>query len=310
MKPVVYLVIPCYNEEEALPRSLGVLEDALSRADAAPESRILLVDDGSRDKTWELIQTYHAENPRILGIKLAHNAGQQNALWAGMMEARKHADAVITIDCDLQDDPYVMGEMVKKYTEGCDVVYGVRSSRDTDKPFKRWSAHAYYSVMKKLGVELVYDHSEYRLLSRRALEALDEYGEVNLFLRAMVPTLGFRCEKVYYERSERVAGESKYPLIKMLSLAMQGITSFSDKPLMWVLLTGLLCMMLSGMALLAAVVAAVCGSVAGWVWVLLAVCLLGSAQIFAIGLVGTYVGKNYMETKHRPKYIVEEKHLK
>lgn len=305
MNPVVYVVVPCYNEEAALPSSVSVLLDALEKIGAAPESRLLLVDDGSRDHTWALIEEFHQKDHRIQGLKLAHNAGQQNAIWAGMMEARRMADAVITIDCDLQDDPYVMREMVQHYMEGCDVVYGVRSSRDTDRPFKRWTAHGYYSIMKSLGVEMVYDHSEYRLLSRRALEALDSYGEVNLFLRAMVPTLGYKSAKVYYERSQRIAGESKYPLSKMLSLAMQGITSFSDRPLAWVLTAGITSLFLSALAWIIAIFCAILGSVSGWVWVLLAVCLWSSVQLLAIGLVGSYVGKNYMETKKRPRYIID-----
>ena len=307
MRPVVYVVVPCYNEEAALPRSVGVLLSALEDTGASEESRLLLVDDGSRDDTWRIIEEFHERDGRVHGLKLAHNRGQQNALWAGMMEARPHADAVITIDCDLQDDPGAMREMVEKYRQGCDVVYGVRSSRDKDTAFKRTTAHAYYSVMRRLGVELVYDHSEYRLLSRRALDALSEYGEVNLFLRAMVPTLGLRTDRVYFERSERVAGESKYPVGKMVTLAIQGITSFSDKPLHWVLAAGGIGTALSLLALLIAAICALCGAaVPGWGWVLICLFLVGGAQLTAIGLVGDYVGKNYMETKRRPRYFVEE----
>ena len=308
MKPVIYVVVPCYNEEAALPRSVGVLLEELERIGADEKSRLLLVDDGSRDATWRIIEDFHRRDGRVCGLKLAHNAGQQNAMWAGMMEARSRADAVITIDCDLQDDPKVMRQLVEKFMSGCDVVYGVRSSRDKDTVFKRLSAHAYYSIMKMLGVELVYDHSEYRLLSRRALDALSQYGEVNLFLRAMVPTLGFRSDKVYYERQERVAGESKYPLSKMVSLAMQGITSFSDRPLAWVLAAGVMGVATGLFALLVAAVCAMCGvGVGGWAWVLMALWTMGGVQVLAIGLVGSYVGKIYMETKRRPRYIVDVK---
>ncbi len=307
MKPVIYVVVPCYNEEAVLPRSVGVLLEELGHAEVSEDSRVLLVDDGSRDTTWRIISDFHRRDGRVHGLKLAHNVGQQNAVWAGMMEARTKADAVITIDCDLQDDPKVMRQLVDKFREGCDVVYGVRSSRDKDTTFKRLSAHAYYSIMRSLGVELVYDHSEYRLLSKRALDALSQFGEVNLFLRAMVPTLGFKSDKVYYERQERVAGESKYPVSKMVSLAMQGITSFSDRPLSWVLAAGLLGAATGFAALLIAGICALCGAgVAGWAWVLLALWFVSGAQILAIGLVGSYVGKIYMETKRRPRYIVDE----
>lgn len=308
MSPVVYLVVPCYNEEEVIPHSAAKLLCVLGSMDVDPKSRVLFVDDGSRDRTWEKITDIHNSDFRAEGLKLSHNAGQQNAIWAGLMAAREVADAVITIDCDLQDDPDVMPEFIKAFREGCDVVYGVRSSRDTDTPFKRRSAHLYYSVMRALGVELVYDHSEYRLLSRRALEALSEYGEVNLFLRAMVPTLGFQTAKVYYQRRERVAGESKYPLRKMVALAAQGITSFSDKPLTWVLMAGALITLGGLTALFAAAVSALLGAPApGWGWVLICLWLLGGLQLLASGLIGEYVGKNYMETKRRPKYIVEKR---
>lgn len=308
MRPVISVVVPCYNEEAALPHSVNVLMDTIKSMDVAPESRLVLVDDGSRDHTWQLIERYHKEEPRIQGLKLTHNRGQQNALWAGLMECRAISDAVITIDCDLQDDPAAMREMVEKFKQGCDIVYGVRSSRHTDTAFKRTTAHAYYGIMKKLGVDLVYDHSEYRLMSRRALDALSEYGEVNLFLRAMVPTLGFTCDKVYYERRERVAGESKYPLGKMMSLAMQGITSFSDKPLVWITDAGIAGIIASAAALLACLIACLCGAdVRDLAWILLCLWLMGSVQLTAIGVVGQYVGRNYMETKHRPRYLLDKR---
>ena len=302
------IIVPCYNEQEVLPETVkrltAFLEDNGDLLGAG--SRILFVDDGSRDKTWEMIARYAKENGRVEGIKLAHNRGHQNALWAGMETAAGRFDCVITIDADLQDDVKAMRTFLKKFAAGADVVYGVRSKRDTDSFFKRFTAEGYYKLMKLLGAETVYNHADYRLLSNRALEALMEYGEVNLYLRGMVPLLGFNTETVYYERAERFAGESKYPLKKMLALAMQGATSFSVRPirLIWVL----------GLILLFA------SSLTGIVLLCIPGCQLGFGAfsvwfctglvLSALGLVGEYAGKIYAETKHRPRYAIMEKIIK
>ena len=309
--PVLYIVIPCYNEEEALPitaaRMAGLLNDLTGKNLIAPESRVTLVDDGSRDKTWEVICALNEKDKRFEGVKLAHNAGHMNALWAGMSMVCEHCDALVTIDADLQDDVNAIYGFLEKYREGCDVVYGVRNSRKTDTAFKRSTAQGFYKLMKKLGVEMVYNAADYRLLSRRAVEALLQFGEVNMFLRGMVPLLGFKSAEVYYERGERVAGESKYPLKKMVAFAVEGITSFSNKPIRFVTLLGLICALL-GVAMAVYVIVSLIGghSVAGWASTIMSIWLLGGFQLIALGLIGEYVGKIYMETKRRPKFILEE----
>ena len=313
-KPKLFIVIPCYNEQEALPitakRLVELTDDMIGRSVIDPESRIVLVDDGSRDDTWRAIEELHAGDGRFEGVKLAHNAGHMNALWAGMTLSAERCDCVITIDADLQDDVNAMYGFLEEYGKGADVVYGVRSSRKTDTAFKRTTAQGFYKLMKKLGVELVYNHADYRLLSRRALEALLSFGEVNMFLRGMVPMLGFNTAKVYYERGERVAGESKYPLKKMIAFAMEGITSLSNKPIRYVLLLGALCALLGlGMAVYVIVSLAKGHTVAGWASLMMSIWLLGGLQLMALGMIGEYVGKIYMETKRRPKFILEE-HLK
>ena len=312
--PKLFIVIPCYNEQEALPitaqRLVELTDDMIEKALISPESRIVLVDDGSRDDTWRVISDLHAQDPRFEGVKLAHNAGHMNALWAGMTLSADRCDCVISIDADLQDDVNAMYGFLEEYQKGADVVSGVRSSREKDTFFKRTTAQGFYKLMNKLGVEMVYNHADYRLLSRRALEALLSFGEVNMFLRGMVPMLGFKTAQVYYERGERVAGESKYPLKKMIAFAMEGITSLSNKPIRYVLLVGALCALLGLVMAVYVLVSLFSGnSVHGWASTMMSIWLLGGLQLMALGLIGEYVGKIYMETKRRPKFILEE-HLK
>ena len=308
---VLYIVIPCYNEEEALPitaeKLIALTDDMIGRDLIDANSRITLVDDGSRDRTWQVISDLCKRDKRFEGVKLAHNAGHMNALWAGMTMAAKKCDCVITIDADLQDDINAMYGFLEKYSEGADVVSGVRSSRKKDTFFKRTTAQGFYKLMNRMGVEMVYNHADYRLLSRRALEALLSFGEVNMLLRGMVPMLGFKTAIVEYERGERVAGESKYPLKKMIAFAMEGITSLSNKPIRLVTFAGLICGLL-GVVMAIYVLASLCRghSVAGWASIMMSIWLLGGMQLVALGLIGEYVGKIYMETKRRPKFILEE----
>ena len=308
--PVLYIIVPCYNEEEVLPETssrLIAFTDALiaeNQIDAG--SRILFVDDGSKDKTWPLIEGLAARAERVEGLKLAHNAGHQNALWAGMMSVRGKADAVVTIDADLQDDIEAMRGFLEKYREGCEVVYGVRSKRETDTAFKRVTAQGFYRVMQRMGVDMVYNHADYRLLGRRALDALSEFGEENMFLRGMVPLVGFKSAEVAYERGERFAGESKYPLKKMVAFAIDGITSFSIKPVRWVTLLGFLFALLGVVMAMYALISLISGQVvAGWTSMMISIWVIGGVQLIALGLIGEYVGKVYKEVKHRPKFIVE-----
>ena len=309
--PVLYIIVPCYNEEEVLPETsarLNELTGALileNQIDAA--SRILFVDDGSKDRTWALIEELAAREAGVEGLKLAHNAGHQNALWAGMMSVRGKADAVVTIDADLQDDINAIRGFLEKFREGCEVVYGVRSKRETDTAFKRMTAQGFYRLMQRMGVDMVYNHADYRLLGRRALDALSEFGEENMFLRGMVPLVGFQSAEVTYERGERFAGESKYPLKKMIAFAIEGITSFSIKPVRWVALIGFAFAFLGAVMALYALISLLCGqAVAGWTSMMVSIWIIGGVQLIALGLIGEYVGKVYKEVKHRPKYIVEE----
>ncbi len=309
--PVLFIVIPCYNEQEALPitarRLTELTDDMIARQIIDPASRIVLVDDGSRDATWRVISELHAADRRFEGVKLAHNAGHMNALWAGMTLSAERCDCAITIDADLQDDVNAMYGFLEEFGRGADVVYGVRSSRQKDTFVKRATAQGFYRVMNRLGVEMVYNHADYRLLSRRALQALLSFGEVNMFLRGMVPLLGFRTAEVYYERGARVAGESKYPMKKMIAFAMEGITSFSNRPIRYVLLLGALCALLGvGMAVYVLISVACGRSVAGWASIMMSIWLLGGLQLMALGMIGEYIGKIYMETKRRPKFILEE----
>ncbi len=308
--PIVYFVIPCYNEEKVLPetvRRLTVkLESMISSGLADKKSRMLFVDDGSRDGTWKLISGYCAQSELICGVKLAHNRGHQNALLAGLMQARSLADCAVSLDADLQDDVEVLDEFVKKFIDGCDVVYGVRNKRETDTFFKRFTALAFYRLMDKMGVETVFNHADYRLMSRRALDALSEYREVNLFLRGLVPLIGYRSDYVYYDRHERFAGESKYPLKKMISFAIDGITSFSVKPLS--LITGLGCLtsFASLVGLVWTLILHFTSGLAAWVWAVWSLWLLGGLLMLCLGVLGTYIGKIYAETKDRPRYKIEE----
>lgn len=307
----LFIVVPCYNEEAALPETNRRLMEKLSALAAAgrvaPGSRALYVDDGSRDGTWALIERLAAAEPRVMGVKLAHNRGHQNALLAGLMTARPLCGVTISMDADLQDDVDAVDRMLDERANGCEIVYGVRASRAADTAFKRVTAEGYYKVLAKLGVEVVFNSADYRLMSRRALDALAEYREVNLFMRGIVPTLGFKTAEVTYARGERVAGESKYPLKKMLSLAWQGVTSFSVKPLQMITAAGVLFCVLAGLGLLACLIVGLCGvPVAGWVILLGFLGLFSGVQLIATGVVGAYVGKTYGEVKARPRYIIEK----
>ena len=308
--PTVYLVVPCYNEEAVLPetrrRLTAKLTALMETGRADPRSRILFVDDGSRDNTWPLIETYHREDPLVSGLKLAHNRGHQNALLAGLMTAREKADCVISLDADLQDDVEAIDAFLEKYAAGCEVVYGVRSRRDADTFFKRTSAQGFYRFMKLLGVDIVYNHADYRLMGRRALDALAQYRETNLFLRGIVPEIGFKSDVVLYERAERFAGESKYPLRKMLHFAVDGITSFSVRPLKVISNFGLVISIGSVLGLLYALISHFMGAtVAGWTAIVCSIWLLGGIQLLCLGVLGEYMGKIYSEVKARPRYIVE-----
>ena len=310
MKPILYLVIPCYNEQEVLPetskRLLRKMNALISGGAIAPESRIAFVDDGSKDDTWQIIDRLHRENPLFSGIKLSRNRGHQNALLAGLMTVKEHCDCAISLDADLQDDIEVIDQFVEKFSAGCDVVYGVRSSRKTDSVFKRSTAESFYKVMKALGVDIVYNHADYRLLSRRVLDHLADYKEVNLFLRGIVPLIGFPSAIVEYERSERFAGESKYPLKKMLAFAFDGITSFSVKPIKFIWKLGLVIIFCSCLGLIWALISALLGHLtASFTAFASSLWLLGGIQLTALGIVGEYVGKIYLEVKGRPRFIID-----
>lgn len=307
---VLYLVIPCYNEEEVLPETTRQLtkkmNDLMRRGLIAQESRIVYVNDGSKDNTWALIERYHKENPLVNGVDLSRNRGHQNALLAGLMTVKDEADVVISLDADLQDDVDAIDRFLEKYYEGCEVVYGVRSARKTDSRFKRHSAQAFYKLMKFFGVDIVYNHADYRLMSRRVLGELAQYGEVNLFLRGLVPLVGFPSGVVEYERRERFAGTSKYPLKKMLSFALDGVTSFSIKPIRFITGLGLLIFAVSILMLLYFLIVHWTGhTVAGWTSIMVSVWAIGGLQLLAIGVIGEYIGKTYLETKRRPRYIVK-----
>lgn len=310
-KDILYLVIPCYNEEAVLHETakqlLEKMNSMFDRGMISKDSRIMFVNDGSRDKTWEIIEELHEANPIYVGVKLSRNKGHQNALLAGLMTAMERADMTISLDADLQDDVNVIDQMVEKYHEGCDVVYGVRSARKTDTFFKKFTAQGFYKIMKALGVDIVYNHADYRLMSKRALEGLSEFREVNLFLRGIVPLIGFKSAVVTYERHERFAGESKYPLKKMLAFATDGITSFSIKPIRMITACGFFIFMVSILILIYSLVVHFFGeTVWGWTSTIVSIWAIGGLQLLAIGIVGEYIGKIYLETKARPKYIIEK----
>lgn len=304
------LVVPCYNEEAVLHISATelkrVLKDLIDKKKIASDSFVLFVNDGSKDRTWELIEKEYSDDDMICGLKLAGNVGHQYALTAGLLTAKDYSDITISIDADLQDDVSVIEEMVDKYHEGNDIVYGVRNDRKKDSWFKRTTAQGFYKVMAMMGVKTVYNHADFRLMSKRSLEHFSKFEETNLFLRGMIPLIGYQTECVYYERKERVAGESKYPLKKMLALAWNGITSFSVKPIDLVTSLGFIITILSVLAAIYAFVSYFFGTVEpGWTSLLLSVWFLGGMQLCAIGLIGQYIGKIYIEVKHRPRYNIE-----
>ncbi len=304
------IVVPCYNEEEVLKISSEalrvVLDDLVAKKKISEDSFVLFVNDGSKDKTWELICDEHKAHKQIKGLNLAKNVGHQYALTAGLMTAKDMCDVTVSIDADLQDDTTVIEEMIDKFHDGCDIVYGVRNSRKKDTFFKRTTAQGYYKMMNAMGVKTVYNHADFRLMSKRSLEAFSEYKETNLFLRGMVPLLGYKTDSVYYERKERVAGESKYPLKKMLALAFEGISSFSTKPIDLITALGVGIVFLSMLAAVYAFVSYFMGDVeAGWTSLILSIWFLGGVQLLSIGLIGKYIGKIYTEVKHRPRYNIE-----
>lgn len=306
--PILYIVVPCYNEEACLEETkkqlLKKMTDLIHTDSVSQKSRIVFIDDGSKDKTWEMI----SKSPKtVVGIKLAHNRGHQNALLAGLMYAKEHCDISISIDADLQDDVNALDKMIKEYADGAEIVYGVRSERKTDSWFKRTTAQSFYKIMSFLGVETVYNSADFRLMSKRALEALSEYSEVNLFLRGIVPSIGFKTSTVSYARSKRFAGESKYSLKKMLNFAWDGISSFSTRPIRLILSLGIIVFLVSfGILIYSFVVKMLGHTVDGWTFTICSIWILGGLQMFALGIVGEYIGKIYAETKHRPKYIIEK----
>jgi len=310
MRDRLAIVVPCYNEEEVLPMSIETLMDTLScmisEHKIAPNSFLLFVNDGSRDKTWTILKEAYTGYDNIFAIQLARNVGHQNALLAGLCMAKEHADMVVSIDADLQDDVNAIGEMVDAYRDGCDIVYGVRSSRKKDSLFKRQSAQMFYRFLSIMGVETVYNHADFRLMSKRALEELSKYEESNLYLRGMIPLLGYQTRDVLYERKERMAGESKYPLKKMLSLAFDGITSFSTKPITMIVTLGVTVLLICLLAAVYAFVSYYQGNVEkGWTSLILSIWFIGGVQLISIGIIGEYIGKIYKEVKKRPKYNIE-----
>lgn len=310
MNNTVWLVIPCYNEQEVLPETSRqlkiIMHDLIEKGKISQKSRIAFVNDGSKDMTWNIISQLHEEDSLFTGINLAHNRGHQNALLAGLMTARKYADAAISLDADLQDDVGAIEQFIDKFNEGKDIVYGVRSTRATDTRFKRGTAHAFYKLMKFMGADTLEDHADYRLMSKRALDGLSQYKEVNLFLRGIVPMIGYKTDVVYYERHERFAGESKYPLKKMISFAVDGITSCSVKPIRMITALGMLVFSVSIFMLIYFLIVWGLGkTVAGWTTIVISLWGIGGLILLSLGIIGEYVGKIYMEVKERPRYIIE-----
>ncbi len=311
MRNKLYMVIPCYNEQEVLPETSKRLKEKLSTLVKAgkidPESRIIFVNDGSKDRTWEIIRRLHEEDPVFGGVNLSRNRGHQNALLAGLMTVKDHADMAISMDADLQDDINAIDEMVEKYLNGTDIVYGVRSSRAKDTFFKKATAEGFYKLMNIMGVNTVFNHADYRLMSKRALEGLAEFREVNLFLRGIVPMIGYSTDVVYYERGERFAGESKYPLGKMLSFAIEGITSLSTKPIRMITFLGFFIFLVSIGILIYSLVRHFMGAtIVGWTTLMVSVWAIGGLILLSLGVVGEYIGKIYLETKARPRFLIEE----
>lgn len=311
MGNVLYLVIPCYNEEEVLPETSArlreKLNDLIDKNKIDKKSRVIFVNDGSKDRTWMLIEQLHQEDKIFGGINLSRNRGHQNALLAGLMTVKEHADMVISMDADLQDDINAIDEMVDKYLNGTDIVYGVRSSRKKDTFFKKATAEGFYKVMNTMGANTVFNHADYRLMSRRALEGLAQYGEVNLFLRGIVPMIGYSTDVVYYERGERFAGESKYPLGKMLSFAVEGVTSLSTKPIRMITGLGFFIFLVSiGMLIYSLVRHFMGATIIGWTTLMVSVWAIGGLILLSLGVVGEYIGKIYLETKARPRFIIEQ----
>ena len=312
MTPVLYIVIPCYNEEAVLPVTAPQFLDKVKNLAAAgkisEDSRVLFVNDGSRDDTWKIIKDLAKQDPHYLGISQSRNRGHQNAVLAGLMEAKDRCDITISIDCDGQDDINAMDELVDAYLQGFDVVYGVRSSRETDSFFKRFTAQSFYKLLSAMGAEVVYNHADYRLMSARVLKEFANFREVNLYLRGLVPLVGFRSTTVSYSRAERIAGESHYPLKKMLGLAIDGITSLSVKPLQMITGFGVFVAVVSFIGCLWALITAICGkAVAGWASMTCIVCFVSGVQLVCLGIIGEYIGKIYLETKERPRYIISER---
>lgn len=311
MENILYLVIPCYNEEEVLPETSARLKeklyDLIGKNKIDPRSRIIFVNDGSRDNTWNIIKSLHQKDKLFGGINLSRNTGHQNALLAGLMTVKDHADMVISMDADLQDDINAIDEMVDKYLNGIDIVYGVRSSRKKDSFFKKVTAEGFYKIMNTMGANTVFNHADYRLMSKRALEGLAQYGEVNLFLRGIVPMIGYPTDVVYYERGERFAGESKYPLGKMLSFATEGITSLSTKPIRMITGLGFFIFIVSiGMLIYSLVRHFMGATIVGWTTLMVSVWAIGGLILLSLGVVGEYIGKIYLETKARPRFIIEQ----
>ena len=312
MAPKLYIVIPCYNEEEVLPVTapmfLEKINSLVSKGKISDDSRVMFVNDGSRDKTWDIIEQLSKEDKHYIGISQSRNRGHQNAVLAGLMEAKDVCDITISIDCDGQDDINAMDEMVDAYLDGCDIVYGVRSSRETDTFFKRFTAQSFYKFLAMMGADVVYNHADYRLMSARVLKEFANFKEVNLFLRGMVPLVGFKSTTVSYSRAERLAGESHYPLKKMIALAVDGITSLSVKPLQLIMTFGIIVAFISFVGCIWALITALCGkAVSGWASMTCIICFVSGVQLICLGIIGEYIGKVYMETKQRPRYIISKR---
>lgn len=311
-RPILWIVIPCYNEEDVLPITapmfLEQIQTMISKEEISAKSRILFVNDGSKDSTWDIICKLAQDDEHYIGISQSRNRGHQNAVLAGLMEARDVCDITISIDCDGQDDITAMERMVDEYLAGAEVVYGVRSKRDTDTFFKRFTAESFYKLLDKMGVETVYNHADYRLISARVLQEFAGFQEVNIFLRGMIPLVGYKSTTVYYERHERIAGESHYPLSKMLAIAVDGITSLSVRPISIITGAGCVVSLIGFVGIIWAIITAILGNaVPGWASIVCIVCFLGGIQLFSLGVIGEYIGKIYLESKHRPRYIISDK---